>query len=370
MAPAQPASPPALASTTTCWARWRTTALFDLEIRATGTWRSTSTTRSRTWRSCWAPPSPRRSATGPASGASAPLRCPWTSPSRPPSSTSAVAPTRSSTCPSAPSVPARSPQLVDHALASFAQAAGRHAAPRAVGRNDHHLAEAAFKALARALRMAFAPDPRRAGVASTKGSRSGDDRLGRPRVVVVDYGAGNLVSIEQALSAAGARSAARRPATTSTTPDRLLVPGVGAQPRPWIAFARAASSADPRLDRRRSPVPRHLPRPAAALRAQRRGRRAHAGSCPPHGPPRGRPQPARTSAGTGSSAAGAPGPRRTRGRHGPLLRALLRARARRPDRRGVLPTPSTGGRFAPPSPATGCWASSSTPSAPGTTACG
>jgi imidazoleglycerol-phosphate dehydratase len=41
---------------------------------------------------------------------------------------------------------------------------------RASGRNDHHVAEAAFKALARALRAAVAPDTRRAGVASTKGS--------------------------------------------------------------------------------------------------------------------------------------------------------------------------------------------------------
>jgi imidazoleglycerol-phosphate dehydratase len=38
------------------------------------------------------------------------------------------------------------------------------------GRNDHHIAEAAFKALARSLRAAVALDPRRAGVASTKGS--------------------------------------------------------------------------------------------------------------------------------------------------------------------------------------------------------
>ena len=38
------------------------------------------------------------------------------------------------------------------------------------GRNDHHLAEAAFKALGRALRVACEPDPRRTGVASTKGS--------------------------------------------------------------------------------------------------------------------------------------------------------------------------------------------------------
>jgi imidazoleglycerol-phosphate dehydratase len=61
-------------------------------------------------------------------------------------------------------------QLVEHALESFARTAGTTLHVRASGRNDHHLAEAAFKALARALRAAVAPDPRRAGVASTKGS--------------------------------------------------------------------------------------------------------------------------------------------------------------------------------------------------------
>jgi imidazoleglycerol-phosphate dehydratase len=40
----------------------------------------------------------------------------------------------------------------------------------ASGRNDHHVAEAAFKALARALRAAVALDERRVGVPSTKGS--------------------------------------------------------------------------------------------------------------------------------------------------------------------------------------------------------
>ncbi len=61
-------------------------------------------------------------------------------------------------------------QLVDHALEAFARTAGITLHLRATGRNDHHVAEAAFKALARALRAAVAPDPRRVGVASTKGS--------------------------------------------------------------------------------------------------------------------------------------------------------------------------------------------------------
>ena len=38
------------------------------------------------------------------------------------------------------------------------------------GRNSHHIAEAIFKATARALRMAVEPDPRLRGVPSTKGT--------------------------------------------------------------------------------------------------------------------------------------------------------------------------------------------------------
>jgi imidazoleglycerol-phosphate dehydratase len=41
------------------------------------------------------------------------------------------------------------------------------------GRNSHHIAEAVFKALARALRMAAEHDPRMSGVPSTKGTLGG-----------------------------------------------------------------------------------------------------------------------------------------------------------------------------------------------------
>ena len=50
-------------------------------------------------------------------------------------------------------------QLVDHALESFARTAGATLHLRGTGRNDHHLGEAAFKALGRALRVACEPDP-------------------------------------------------------------------------------------------------------------------------------------------------------------------------------------------------------------------
>ena len=61
-------------------------------------------------------------------------------------------------------------QLVEHALEAFARTAGATLHVRGSGRNDHHLAEAAFKALGRALRAALDSIPRRTGVASTKGT--------------------------------------------------------------------------------------------------------------------------------------------------------------------------------------------------------
>lgn len=61
-------------------------------------------------------------------------------------------------------------QLVEHALESFARTSGTTLHLRGTGRNDHHLGEAAFKALGRAIRRACEADPRRSGVASTKGS--------------------------------------------------------------------------------------------------------------------------------------------------------------------------------------------------------
>jgi imidazoleglycerol-phosphate dehydratase len=61
-------------------------------------------------------------------------------------------------------------QMVEHALEALSRAGGITLHVRGSGRNDHHLAEAALKALARAMRAACSVDPRRSGVASTKGS--------------------------------------------------------------------------------------------------------------------------------------------------------------------------------------------------------
>ncbi len=61
-------------------------------------------------------------------------------------------------------------QMIPHALEAFARTAGCTLNLAATGRNDHHIAEAAFKALAYAIRSAVEIDPRRSGLASTKGS--------------------------------------------------------------------------------------------------------------------------------------------------------------------------------------------------------
>ncbi|HJP40325.1 MAG TPA: imidazoleglycerol-phosphate dehydratase HisB [Dehalococcoidia bacterium] len=64
------------------------------------------------------------------------------------------------------------PDLLSHFLEAFSSALKANLHVRTVaGVNDHHKAEAAFKALARALDMACAIDPRREGdIPSTKGT--------------------------------------------------------------------------------------------------------------------------------------------------------------------------------------------------------
>ena len=62
-------------------------------------------------------------------------------------------------------------QLVEVFWESFAATAGANVhAILHHGRNGHHIAEAVFKAAARALRMAVEADPRQPGVPSTKGT--------------------------------------------------------------------------------------------------------------------------------------------------------------------------------------------------------
>ena len=59
--------------------------------------------------------------------------------------------------------------LTRHFFESLTASAGICLHLSVTGRNPHHIVEAQFKAVARALRTALAPDPRAGGIPSTKG---------------------------------------------------------------------------------------------------------------------------------------------------------------------------------------------------------
>jgi imidazoleglycerol-phosphate dehydratase len=69
----------------------------------------------------------------------------------------------------APAIGRMPSSLVPHFLDTFARRARLGLHVTATGADAHHVTEAAFKAVALALREAVEPDPARSGVASTKG---------------------------------------------------------------------------------------------------------------------------------------------------------------------------------------------------------
>jgi imidazoleglycerol-phosphate dehydratase len=69
----------------------------------------------------------------------------------------------------APSIGTLGTQMIPHALEAFAASARMTMHVSSTGRNDHHIAESVFKALARCMRDASEHDTRRQGIPSTKG---------------------------------------------------------------------------------------------------------------------------------------------------------------------------------------------------------
>jgi imidazole glycerol phosphate synthase glutamine amidotransferase subunit len=67
---------------------------------------------------------------------------------------------------------------------------------------------------------------------------------GRPRIAVIDYGAGNLVSIDQALTTVGAEVVLVRDSEALRGADALIVPGVGAA-GPAMARLESHGMVDP-----------------------------------------------------------------------------------------------------------------------------
>ena len=71
--------------------------------------------------------------------------------------------------------------------------------------------------------------------------------VGAPRIAVVDYGAGNLVSIEQGLTASGADVLIATDARAFEAADAIVVPGVGAA-APAMHRLQGAGLVEPILD--------------------------------------------------------------------------------------------------------------------------
>ena len=91
------------------------------------------------------------------------------------------------------------------------------------GTNAHHMIEACFKALARALRVAVSIDPEETGVPVDQGDA---DLM----IAIADYGMGNRRSVEKALAHVGAESVITADHDELRAAHAIILPGVGAFP--------------------------------------------------------------------------------------------------------------------------------------------
>ncbi len=99
------------------------------------------------------------------------------------------------------------------------------------------------------------------------------------RVAVLDYGMGNLRSVEKAFEHVGAQATVTNDHEEIRGAAGIVLPGVGAFPKAMESIRRLGLDEliAERADRRRADA-RHLPRHAAAVRAQHGARRGRPGS--------------------------------------------------------------------------------------------
>ena len=114
---------------------------------------------------------------------------------------------------------------------------------------------------------------RRCGRRCSRRRRHPLDQGRRVRVVLADYGAGNLRSVSSAFARAGARRRSRPTPRTVSEAPLAVIAGVGHVESAARGLARERPRrGDPRSRRSRQAGARHLRRHAAPLRGERRGR--------------------------------------------------------------------------------------------------
>ena len=136
-----------------------------------------------------------------------------------------------------------------------------------------------------AARCAWRSMPTRARPVSSPRPRAVSDSCAMTTVAVVDYGMGNLRSVAKAIEHVAPQASVlvtADPAQVAAA-DRVVVPGQGAMPDCMreLDGARPAPGGDRRGGEQA--FPRHLHRPADAVRAQRGGRRARPRRASPGG---------------------------------------------------------------------------------------
>jgi imidazoleglycerol-phosphate dehydratase len=134
------------------------------------------------------------------------------------------------------------------------------------GRSNHHKVEAIFKCFARAMKYACSKDARLKNQLA--------EHQGPAMITIVDYGAGNLRSVENTLAELGASTRSR--AIPGLAPaEKFILPGVGHFGQMMRALDDAGCARrSARAASRRRAVPGHLPRHAGAVRDQRGGARS------------------------------------------------------------------------------------------------
>ena len=155
-------------------------------------------------------------------------------------------------------------ELVDDFFEGFARGAHANVHARMLyGRSNHHKIESLFKAFARALRAACWRDP-------ADDPPAAQHQRSSLMIAIVDYGAGNLISVKKALDWLGQDCAITSDPADVRRARKIVLPGVGHFASTASLAKSACKSAISECHHAESSLPRHLRRHAMDVLRQRR----------------------------------------------------------------------------------------------------